>query len=842
MYVLGDAFLAADLASQIGRRTRAKVISVDYRLAPEHPYPAAVDDALAAYEALLQDGTAPKDIAFAGESAGGGLAVATLVNARDHGLPMPAAAYLMSPYADLTLAGTTMETKGEVDVLMSRENLQSRVSDYTSGRDAALDLISPIFADLSGLPPLVIQAGTHEVLLDDAVRLARQAAIADVDVTLDITPGVPHVFQSFYPILDEAVAALDRAGQLLSAEPLKCGTHHRVAESPTPVPGGMHRMSSITSSASDQRRASPDDRRWLILVIVAIAQLMVVLDATIVNIALPSAQRALGFANSDRQWVVTAYALAFGSLLLVGGRLGDMFSRKWIFIVGLVGFAVASAIGGAAGSFVILVTARALQGAFGALLAPSALGTLVSTFQDPRERGKAFAVFGSVAAGGGGIGLILGGVLTQYLSWRYCLYVNLVFAAIAVAGALVYIRSSRPAVRPRLDWPGTVLACAGLFLIVFGFSRAETAGWTDPLTLGCLVLGPVLLAGFVLAEQRSSHPLLPLRVLVDRTRGGSYVALFISGIAIFGTFLFLTFYLQLIKGESPLTTGLLFLPMIGCILISSNLSSIVLLPRMGPRALITSGMLLGTGGMVYLTQVSVNSSYVGGVLPALLLLGLGFGLIFAPGINTATAGVRPRGLRGCLRAGQHSATGRRLDRDLRPQHYRADRNRQLSGSPPCGPLAPAIAATHGYTLAFAISAGLLGLGFILAIALLPSRSGLEERTSEAAAFIPGAGTSGIPVRPSVAAPGTPRAAPNGKGHAGGPALLLTSNRRRSPAGGQADQVGTRPVLALAARSSESKERDHAKGGQVRRVRRDRRVAGRRGGAPGARGTGRSSSG
>src|SRR5438105_7906885 len=217
VYVLGDAFQAADLASQVGRRTRAKVISVDYRLAPEHPYPAAVDDALAAYEALLRGGTAPSDIAFAGESAGGGLAIATLVNARDHGLPLPAAAYLMSPYADLTLAGATMETKREADPLFTPQALQARVADYTSVQDAALGLISPIFADLSGLPPLIIQAGTHEVLLDDAVRLARQAATADVEVTLDITPGVPHVFQAYYPILDEAAAALDRAGQLLSA-------------------------------------------------------------------------------------------------------------------------------------------------------------------------------------------------------------------------------------------------------------------------------------------------------------------------------------------------------------------------------------------------------------------------------------------------------------------------------------------------------------------------------------------------------------------------------------------------------------------------------------------------
>jgi acetyl esterase/lipase len=217
VYVISDAFLAAGLASQIGRRTQAKVISVDYRLAPENPYPAAVDDAFAAYRALLDDGTDPSNIVFAGDSAGGGLAVATMVNAREHGLALPAAAYLMSPYVDLTLSGTTMETKRDADPLLSRELLQPRVADYTQGQDAGLDLISPVFADLSGLPPLIIQAGSHEVLLDDALRLARQAATADVEVTLDITPGVPHVFQAYHPMLDEAAAALDRAGQLLSA-------------------------------------------------------------------------------------------------------------------------------------------------------------------------------------------------------------------------------------------------------------------------------------------------------------------------------------------------------------------------------------------------------------------------------------------------------------------------------------------------------------------------------------------------------------------------------------------------------------------------------------------------
>jgi EmrB/QacA subfamily drug resistance transporter len=485
-----------------------------------------------------------------------------------------------------------------------------------------------------------------------------------------------------------------------------------------------------------QDRPAADDQRWLVLVVVAVAQLMVVLDSSIVNIALPSAQQALGFANSDRQWVVTGYALAFGSLLLVGGRLGDMYSRKWVFITGLIGFAVASAIGGAAVSFVMLVAARALQGVFGAILAPSALGILVSTFRDPRERGRAFAVFGSVAVGGGAVGLILGGLLTQYLSWRYTLFVNLIFAAVAVAGALAYIRSIRPATRPRMDWPGAVLACAGLFLIVFGFSRAETAGWSATLTLGSLVLGAVLLVAFVVAEQRSSHPLLPLRVILDRTRGGSYVAVGITGIAVFAIFLFLTYYLQQVKGYSPLATGLLFLPLVAAILVASTLSSAVALPRAGPRVLITAGMLLGAGGTAYLVQLTTTSSYAGGVLPALLIMGLGFGTVFAPAINTATAGVpaRDSGVASALVNTMQQVGGSIGISVL--STIAASATTSYLAAHHTGPLAPAIAATRGYTLAFAISAALLGLGAILAILMLPSRNRLEELTSEASALIP----------------------------------------------------------------------------------------------------------
>jgi EmrB/QacA subfamily drug resistance transporter len=484
-------------------------------------------------------------------------------------------------------------------------------------------------------------------------------------------------------------------------------------------------MSSVTPVAGSQRSAE-SDHRWLILVIVALAQLMVVLDSTVVNIALPSAQRALDFPNSDRQWVVTAYALAFGSLLLLGGRLGDMFSRKRVFITGLAGFALSSALGGAATSFGMLVAARTLQGAFGALLAPAALGTLVSTFRDARERGRAFGVFGSVAGGGGAVGLILGGVLTQYFSWRWTLYVNLIPAAIAAAGALIYMRTNRPESRPRMDWAGTVLASAGLFALVFGFSHAELAGWTAPLTIGSLVGGVILLTAFAFAESRVSHPLLPLRVILDRARGGSYISVGLTGIAVFGIFLFLTYYLQTIKGYSPVTSGLAFLPMIACIVLASNTSSIVLLPRVGPRVLITGGMLLGGGAMAYLTQLTVTSSYAVSVLPTLVVMGLGFGMIFSPAINTATAGVarRDSGVASALVNTMQQVGGSIGTAALSTVALTASATYLATHH--TGRLALATAAVHGYTVAFAVSAALFGVGALIAVLLLPSRRRLEE--------------------------------------------------------------------------------------------------------------------
>ena len=385
---------------------------------------------------------------------------------------------------------------------------------------------------------------------------------------------------------------------------------------------------------------APDPRRWRILAVLGLAQLMVVLDATIVNIALPTAQRDLHFTTVDRQWVVTAYALAFGSLLLLGGRVSAIVGRKVTFLGGLIGFAAASAVGGAAISFTMLVIARACQGAFGAFMAPSALSLLTTTFGATKDRGRAFGVFGAIAGAGGAIGLLLGGILTEYLSWRWCLYVNLFFAAAAaIGGAILLRRHPRSGERPKLDILGAVFVSAGMFCIVYGFSNAAIHGWGKPSTWGFLVAGPLLLLIFGWWESRDPAPLLPLRIVLDRNRGAAYLSILIAGCGIFGIFLFVTYFMQLTLGFSPVITGLAFLPMVAMIMIASNLSNIVLMPRLGPKPVVTLGMLLACGGMVWLTRISPQSSYPANLLPPLLVVGFSLGLIIAPSINTGTFGV-----------------------------------------------------------------------------------------------------------------------------------------------------------------------------------------------------------
>ncbi|MFC8358813.1 MFS transporter [Streptomyces griseorubiginosus] len=376
--------------------------------------------------------------------------------------------------------------------------------------------------------------------------------------------------------------------------------------------------------------------------VIALAQLMVVLDATIVNIALPSAQQDLGMSDANRQWVITAYTLAFGGLLLLGGRIADLVGRKRTFMIGLVGFAAASALGGAATGSGMLFAARALQGVFAAVLAPSALSLLTTTFTDPKERGKAFGIYGALAGSGSAIGFIVGGLLTEYLNWRWCLYVNVPIAVVAFFGALVLLHDRPGHAGARLDVPGVLLGCGGLVAIVYGFSEAQPRGWSDPLVLTLLGGGVVLLAIFVWWQSRAPMPLLPLHIVKDRNRAGCFLTMGLAVIGMFGLFLFMTYYLQVVLAYSPVRTGLAFLPMTAAIIVGSTQISARLMNRVAPRMLMVPGMVLAASGMVILTQMTVDSSYTTEILPALLLMGLGMGLTFMPVFSTATAGVAPQ--------------------------------------------------------------------------------------------------------------------------------------------------------------------------------------------------------
>jgi EmrB/QacA subfamily drug resistance transporter len=460
------------------------------------------------------------------------------------------------------------------------------------------------------------------------------------------------------------------------------------------------------------------ERRWLILGVIAIAQLMVVLDATIVNIALPSAQRDLGFADDARQWIITAYALAFGSLLLLGGRLGDLFGRKWAFIGGLLGFAAASAVGGAAGSFGVLVAARAAQGVFGAVLAPSSLALLSTIFTDPDERGKAFGIFGAIAGGGAAVGLLLGGILTESLTWRWCLYVNLLFAVpTAVVAFRMLVNQAHPQ-RPPLDLAGTLTATAGLFALVYGFSNSETHSWGHPLTIAMLAAAVVLLVAFAWIESRVEHPLLPLRVIADRTRAGSFLAIGISGIAMFAVFLFLTYYLQQTKGFTPIQTGLAFLPMTATIMITATSVNVRFLGKVGPRPLMVLGMALGAVTMVWFAQLTPESSYAGHVLPGLLVMGVGMGNIFAPAIASATYGVDPRdsGVASAM-VNTMQQVGGSIGTALLSSIFASATTSYLDGRRPSPDVLQA-AAVHGYSVAFWIAAGVFAVGAVAVAAMM----------------------------------------------------------------------------------------------------------------------------
>jgi EmrB/QacA subfamily drug resistance transporter len=450
----------------------------------------------------------------------------------------------------------------------------------------------------------------------------------------------------------------------------------------------------------------PDPRRFRALAIIAIAQLMIVLDASVVTIALPSAQRALGISVANRQWVMTAYTLAFGGLLLLGGRIADYFGRKRMFVISLLGFAGASALGGLAQSSAMLFSSRALQGAFAAVMAPSALSLITVTFTEAKERARAFGVYGAISGGGAAIGLILGGVLTQYASWRWTLLINVPIAVLAAVFATREVRESKREARKGYDIAGAVTATTGLLSLVYGFTRAGTYGWGSSLTVMFLALAAVLLTSFVLIERNSRHPLLPLRVVLDRNRGGSFIAALLVGIAMFATFLFLTYYFQGSLGYSAVRTGFAFLPFSLGIITGATLSS-RLLPRLGPKVLMVTGFGLAACGLFLFTGIGIHTSYLAHLLPAEIIVSFGMGTAFVPLSSTALIGVDPSD------AGVASAmvnttqqTGASLGVSLlNTVAATATANFLLKHG--TSPVARAEAFVHGYTISFTISAVLL---------------------------------------------------------------------------------------------------------------------------------------
>ncbi|MET0188069.1 MAG: MFS transporter, partial [Pseudonocardia sediminis] len=510
-------------------------------------------------------------------------------------------------------------------------------------------------------------------------------------------------------------------------------------------------------------------RRWWILAVIGIAQLMVILDNTIVNIALPSAQMDLDFSDPQRQWIVTAYALSFGSLLLLGGRLADVFGRRGAFMTGLVGFAVASVLGGLSPNFEVLVAARVLQGVFGALLAPAALSLLTTTFPSGKDRATAFGVFSALAGSGAAVGLLLGGALTEYVDWRWCMYVNAVFAVAALIGALTFMpKVPAPENRPHLDITGTILASAGLFGLVYGLGSAETDGWSSLPVYAFLAAGVVLLTVFVIVQRRVRSPLLPLRVLLDRYRGGSFLTILTLTLGMFSLSLFLTYVLQQNLGFSPMLSGVAFLPMVASIVLTSTTLPRVVLPRTGPKPLIIVGLLLASGAMFWLSFLDSGSTYAGSIAGPMVMMGLGMGTAMSTSINTATLGVEPRD------AGVASATVNTMQ--------------QVGGSVGTALLSsvagtagaayvvtagesPLDATLHGYAVAFLVTSVVFVVAAVVCGSIVPSgrphriRTEAEEAADAATtAAADGGGTGTSPTSPATGSDPVPE--PAVPGHTG----------------------------------------------------------------------------
>jgi EmrB/QacA subfamily drug resistance transporter len=491
-------------------------------------------------------------------------------------------------------------------------------------------------------------------------------------------------------------------------------------------------MSTPLKLAEETSRL-PGDRRWPALAIIALAQLMIALDATIVSIALPWAQRALGASDAQRQWVITAYTLAFAGLLLVGGRIADMFGRKRTFVIGLVGFALASAVGGSANSFLMLLAARAAQGAFAALLAPTALSLLAVTFTQPHERARAFAVYGGIAGSGAALGLLLGGAVTQYLGWRWCLYVNVPIAVAAAVGGWKMLTGDGSGHGHRVDIPGVLFATGGLVALVYACTEAVTSGWRSSTVIGLLGASVVLLCAFVVREARTSAPLLPLQIVLDRNRGGAYVAVAFAIAGMFGAFLFLTYYLQVVLRYSPLQAGLAFLPLTLASQAGSWGIASVLMPRLPARWIMAPGALIAAAGMLILTQIQVDSGYLTHILPAEILLGIGIACVMAPAFNVGTRGVDPR------QAGVAAATvntasqvGASLGTALLNNIAASATAAYLAGPRlSAGVLNQAL--VHGYAVATAWAAGVLVLGAIMTAILInagrPALPGVKRKAS-----------------------------------------------------------------------------------------------------------------